>query len=710
MEVEISDIASSVSNDYAARPMNEGSPQNAIDDHEEEKEPPYDYSHTAVLPSSGKPVQSLIRILILHGGPPESPLSGSLKTINLDSFEPDKSKKQGKRHDDENYEALSYVWGKLPKPEMMEELKIHVNDQTISMLQITPSLTMALKRLRLQAKNRWLWVDAVCINQKSDAEKNSQVPLMAKIYSNALNVCVWVGDELKGKKTMLAVNLVRSIRFLHNYDTFVEHYSRCSEWEALLDLMKREWFSRRWVVQEIAMAQKATIYCGQQELDWNDYSEAVSLFQEMEERVRQKFKESKEHNHPADYFGHLKAFSACLLVDSVNQLVQKTEDGKIVRRTANLEELVSTLTSFRGSVAHDTIYAVLALANDVSGSDAFAKSQPPIRVDDDTKAQWQRDHPNVDPQTILRALQSFRVDKYPVDYKKDFVAVARDFLDIVTRRSGSLDMILRPWVDDKIPKHILESLPSWIRTLRYLPHKPDWKGHYQRVNANPLVGAPGKQVYSAAGSYPGHWLFGKDPNCWTLTVNGFILDHVGEVEESALGATIPESWYKFGHWEDREEIPPQPFWRTIVADRDAQGEKCPLWYSQACKVSFGETIEGADAQTSIMKETIGSQVVKDFLERVQAVTWGRRLLRTKIKDWLGLGPNKPNNVRKGDAICIIFGCNVPVILREHSNMSDNSKHYELIGECYIHGMMNGDALKERNDPSRKISNEDFVIR
>jgi hypothetical protein len=652
----------------------------------------------------------VIRILILHGGPPESPLSCSLKTLDLERFEPDKSKKQRKKYDDENYEALSYVWGELPELKLMEKLKIHIDDQNFSIIEITPNLAMALKRLRWPATNkkRRLWVDAVCINQKSDAEKNSQVPLMARIYSNAFNVCVWVGDELKDKKTMLAVNLVNSIRLLRNYDAFVEHHSQCSEWEALLDLMKREWFSRRWVVQEIAMAQKATIYCGQQQLDWNEFSEAVSLFQEMEERVRQKFKESKAHNHPADYFGHLKALCACRLVSRVNQLVQKTEEGRIVRRVANLEELVSTLTSFRGSVSHDTIYAVLALANDVSGSDAFPKSQPPIRMNASTKEKLQREHPNVDPQTIVRALQSFRVEKYPVDYKKDFVEVARDFLDIVTRRSGSLDMILRPWVDDKIPKPILDSLPSWIRTLRYLPHKPDWKGHYQRVNANPLVGPPGKQAYSAAGTYPGNWSFGKDPNCWTLTAKGFILDHVGEVEESALGATIPESWYKFGHWEDREEIPPDPFWRTIVADRDAQGEKCPAWYPQACRVSFGETIEGADAQTSIMKETIGSRVVEDFLERVQAVTWGKRLLRTTVKDWLGLGPNKPKSVQNGDAICILFGCSVPVILREH-NMNDNSRYYELIGECYIHGMMNGDALKERNDPSRKISNEDFII-
>jgi len=157
--------------DYAARPKNEDSLQNAIEGQEQEKEISYDYRHTPVLPSPEN--RSLIRILILHGGPPESPLSCSLKTLDLERFEPDKSKKQGKKYDEENYEALPYVWGEQPEPKIMEKLKIHIDDQNFSMHEITPNLAMALKRLRWPAtnKNRRLWVDAVCINQKPDAEK-----------------------------------------------------------------------------------------------------------------------------------------------------------------------------------------------------------------------------------------------------------------------------------------------------------------------------------------------------------------------------------------------------------------------------------------------------------------------------------------------------------------------------------------------------------
>ena len=83
-EVEKSDTESSVPNDYAARPMNEHYSRYTTGDEEEEKELLYDYSHTAVLPSPGKPTNNSIRILILHGGPPESPLSCSLKILDLD--------------------------------------------------------------------------------------------------------------------------------------------------------------------------------------------------------------------------------------------------------------------------------------------------------------------------------------------------------------------------------------------------------------------------------------------------------------------------------------------------------------------------------------------------------------------------------------------------------------------------------------------------
>jgi hypothetical protein len=46
----------------------------------------------------------------------------------------------------------------------------------------------------------------------------------------------------------------------------------------------------------------------------------------------------------------------------------------------------------------------------------------------------------------------------------------------------------------------------------------------------------------------------------------------------------------------------------------------------------------------------------------------------------------PVEAKVGDYVCIIPGCAVPFIVRE-----DDEK-YVLIGECYIHGIMDGEAM------------------
>lgn len=60
----------------------------------------------------------------------------------------------------------------------------------------------------------------------------------------------------------------------------------------------------------------------------------------------------------------------------------------------------------------------------------------------------------------------------------------------------------------------------------------------------------------------------------------------------------------------------------------------------------------------------------------------RRLLVTD-NGYIGLGPIK---AEKGDHICIIYGCSVPLMLREVDGW------FKLIGEVYMHGLMDGEAV------------------
>ncbi len=79
----------------------------------------------------------------------------------------------------------------------------------------------------------------------------------------------------------------------------------------------------------------------------------------------------------------------------------------------------------------------------------------------------------------------------------------------------------------------------------------------------------------------------------------------------------------------------------------------------------------------------------EFLERVQSVVWNRKFFTTSNKTLFGLGPD---GLQSGDVVAVLYGCSVPVVLRA----VENRTHYKLVGECYIHGLMDGQAVKDPN--------------
>jgi hypothetical protein len=46
------------------------------------------------------------------------------------------------------------------------------------------------------------------------------------------------------------------------------------------------------------------------------------------------------------------------------------------------------------------------------------------------------------------------------------------------------------------------------------------------------------------------------------------------------------------------------------------------------------------------------------------------------------------HARKGDMVCVLFGCSIPVVLRPVGVEG----RYEFVGECYLHGFMYGAAV------------------
>lgn len=306
-----------------------------------------------------------------------------------------------------------------------------------------------------------------------------------------------------------------------------------------------------------------------------------------------------------------------------------------------------------------------------------------------------------------------------MDYDKSFFEVCKDFLEFTIESSQSLDMICRPWAPAPLSPD--EQLPSWIPTVRGAPYRPGVNRYHNRVNADNLVGVPstGKRNYNAARKYPlkKTWRIGKSgtPEDRSLFVSGFILGSINQKALPAQQGNIPASWLNLAEWKNGSGPPPNAFWRTIVADRGPNGGNPPPYYQVACQQAFDQRATDDDLNTErlmLMNSSIkpGSEkVVTEYLRRVQSVVWMRVLIRTTIGDShknLGLAPQ---TVREGDLICIVYGCSVPVVLRKFPIDQESEKcYYVLIGECYIHGMMDGEAFRILQE--LKIEREEFELR
>jgi hypothetical protein len=175
------------------------------------------------------------------------------------------------------YDALSWCWGKAP-----QDGKISIRMGGIRYVMfVQQSLVAALRAFRHEIHDLHLWADAVCINQDYKPEKNHQVEMMADIYGRADCVRIWLGDsDASSNRAILFIK--QQVLQLDHFDDLCRSNEFSDKWKALLELMQREWFSRRWVVQEVALAPKAIIHCGAAKLSWTKFAVAVELFVEVE--------------------------------------------------------------------------------------------------------------------------------------------------------------------------------------------------------------------------------------------------------------------------------------------------------------------------------------------------------------------------------------------------------------------------------------------
>jgi hypothetical protein len=262
-----------------------------------------------------------IRLVILKPGTKSAPIECDLEHVST-------SKKSRPL-----YKALSYTWG---SPETRKTIRLR--GMTV---QVRENLWQALYHLRPPDTSLQLWVDAICINQEDISERNEQVSRMGAIYNLATEVIVWLGphkDRSKLAITFIQDNMHtrRKLRPDFLQDSFQE------ELQAILDLTRREYWRRVWIIQEVFKARTITIHCGFDRLPWTFIGR---------------------------FFRHLEKSWAHLGSNKVNpkfgELLQSPAAKLTEHRSYQQVDLETLLTTYRYSLCcdpRDKVYSLLGLA------------------------------------------------------------------------------------------------------------------------------------------------------------------------------------------------------------------------------------------------------------------------------------------------------------------------------------------------------------
>jgi hypothetical protein len=183
------------------------------------------------------------------------------------------------------YEALSYTWGSMSDQQQIEITDRSAGEEKRALTLITANCHAALKRLRHGiVEPRIIWVDSICINQDDIDQRNHQITLMTSIYKSAACVVVYLGEEADGSnEAMDWIQEIDEPGRSFSYDHHEESRGKplvdpkdtaflaCPPKETMEALFKRPWFTRIWVLQEIHMASKAVVICGDCTLNWDSF-------------------------------------------------------------------------------------------------------------------------------------------------------------------------------------------------------------------------------------------------------------------------------------------------------------------------------------------------------------------------------------------------------------------------------------------------------
>lgn len=524
----------------------------------------------------------------------------------------------------------------------------------------------------------------MCIDQSNIQEREYQVELMGRIFSQADHVLAWLGPSSPCSQ--------RAIEFIHKLasspDDETGQHARVlrlataggsvDTWTALRNFVTRTWWQRAWIVQEYTLGSKIVFICGDDEIEGEAFETAMMMMRNVWARLWAEGMPSSLTARVLDTAWNLIGLRHRLHQghrSRIHPLMQLS-----LTRRAHASDIRDRLFSKYGIIGGQT--AALC-----------------------------------PPNYSLQAVDVFRM------FFNNYVGLTAD-LSILCH--AGMDFELQgPW-------------PSW------LPHWNSARHVYPILCA--LSGSRSDwPTWNTSRDVPADVSFVITDN--VLRCRGMILDEVDGVQfdpwckkdwEDATGIQSQSNQNAYGGIEDSFEA----LWRTLVADTNRERSDGPdLPEPKRAPKIFGillatryreldhvldplmETNHGTMPTAprpgasnierrwhgmrelelggvrlrDIVHQAIPEATSTDFGPSSRHEEWPnvehshgqvlyRRRLFTTVQGRLGVSTRA---LKQRDKVCVLWGCPVPLLLRPQGS------YYSLVGEAYVHGLMDGDAVQTR---------------
>lgn len=604
--------------------------------------------------------------------------------------------------------ALSYTWGLKP-PSVPIIINGHIK-------LVSENLYLALLHLR-QRRYKTVWIDALCINQDDLQERAAQVTRMKDIYKQAFLVYIWLGDSdrfttrgFESLPRMLGHAHMETIEPQKFFDSNTLIPQRMEIFRSISEILYRPWFRRMWVIQEVLAAREAVMACGNDTLSVGAFLDTIKFM--------------------------MRAGALRKVISRHPSRPELADGGPLMRATKQLEFLVqATHRDFKYRGLKRTLLNLLAVSRWAEATDPRDKVYGILSMAEDiaTLGYWNKGK-----------WVPFKVD-YTVSKETVFINVAKSILSV----SQSLDILffagkseregngLPSWVPNwanQNPEPVSEYIPvdsgkeqysemnsSLWRPVHECLRTPDCVCEINRritlrcralftLGVNDTLAATGIHYDTITGvskeSWPSKTIMYKADFNSSSDIMADMDTYLGLIQEWLEDCTQIStrcSPYPTGEltsevlWkllragsisEDAPELPPSDGHLGIInAIRATFAFARAKYYSTDSSES--ELADGIDIDTPA--DVLSKKDIESFLPQVMDILppYSTKKFAATKKKYMGL---VPPNARAGDLICIMYGCEIPFILRRCGRRNV----FEFVGHGHFHGINFDDVVVESN--------------